>query len=471
VIITRYPRPVSWGLCALLATGACSEGPVAPLEPPPLTPAETRAAVECTARVHSATVECAPVEPGALSANRILGGQNVNLRLVSTNAAYDSTAQVFGIDVTVENLLVQQMGTSDGVDTAGIVVFFAVGPTAASGAGAVSVRNADGEGMFTAGAQPYFHYPGVLPLNGVSTARRWEFNVPPSVQSFVFRVYVKTPLLPVVIFDRVVSGNRDVYRVALDGSDLVRLTTHAADELAATVGGPTMVWVSYRHGNADLYSRPLAGGAETRLTSTSGNESDPGLSRDGQRLAYVFDGVGGVGKVYVAAGDGAGTTRLTSAQFGFGGSPEVAPVWDPAGARLAFVGTAQGSADIYQALLPPGAALPLAPALLTGGNATAEVNPAYSRDGTRLAYATNLTGDGDVYVLHVESGVRTRITTRAGADANPSWLDDGRLVYLEYHPSSQGVLRWVDPDDPTRSGTIPLPPGGRPDRPRAVPAP
>lgn len=466
---TRLAAPAA----LLLLLGACSDLPFAAgegfLPPPPLPPTDTRAALECTAHVHRGTVSCAPYEGAeAPTANRIFGGQNVNVRLASANAAYDSASQVFSMDVTVQNLLVQQMGTADGSDTTGVVVFFAAGPSATAGAGAVSVRNADGEGAFTAFGQSYFRYPEVLRLNETSAVKRWEFTAPPSVQSFGFRVYVRTPLLPVVVFDRLVGGNRDIYRVALDGSDLVRLTTHTADDHSPTVGGRTLVWVSHRNGNAELYARPLAGGAETRLTTTSGGETDPALTRDGTRLAYAFDGVGGVAKVYVAAGDATGAARVTAATFGFSGSPEAAPAWDAGGTRLALVATAGGTADIFHAALPGGVALPLTPSLLAGGT-TSEVNPAYSLDGTRLAFATNATGDGDLYVVDVASGVRTRLTSRAGAEANPSWLDDGRIVYLEYHPSSQGVLRWIDPDDPARTGTIPLPAGERPNRPKAVP--
>jgi hypothetical protein len=454
----------------LLLGGACSDLPFAAgdgLTPPP--PADVRAALECTAEVHRGTVSCTPSAASAPGrGNLIFGGQGVNVRLASAGVAYDSAAQVFSMDVTVQNLLVQQMGTAEGTDTAGIVVFFAAGPAATAGAGAVGVRNPDGEGAFTAFAQPYFHYPEVLALNATSAPRRWEFDAPPTVQSFAFRVYVRTPLLPVVVFDRLVDGNRDLYRVALDGSDLARLTTHPGDDYAPTVGGRTLVWVSHRNGNAELYSRPLAGGMETRLTTTAGGETDPALTRDGTRLAFAFDGVGGVSKVYVAAGDATGAARYTSGTFGFSGSPEATPAWDPAGGRLALVATAGGSADVFHAALPTGVALPVTPALLAGGTG-AEVNPAYSPDGTRLAFASNRTGDGDLYVVEVATGAVTRLTSRAGAEANPSWLDDGRIVYLEYHPSSQGVLRWIDPDDLTRTGTIPLPAGARPNRPKAVP--
>jgi hypothetical protein len=467
----RVAATLSAASLVLLLQG-CLDAPTAPAgraEPPP--PDDLRAAVSCTVDVRERAVACAPIESveGAL-ANRILGGQGVNLRLSSSAVSYDSSAQRFGMDVTVQNLLVQQMGTADGVDTAGIVVFFAAGPSTTSGSGAVSVRNADGEGAFTAFGQPYFRYPEILSLQAVSAPRRWEFDVPPSVQSFAFRVYVRTPLLPVVVFDRVVGGNRDVYRVALDGSDLVRLTTHAADDLSASVGGGTLVFTSYRDGNAELYSMPLTGGVVTRLSTTAGNETDVSLSRDGTRLAFVFDGVGGVGKAYISSVDGTARQRVTAASFGTSGSPEASPVWNPAGDLLAMVATAFGTADLFGAELPAGASLPVVPSMLAGG-ATAEVNPAFDGQGARLAYASNRTGDGDLYVLDLATGVHSRITSRAGAEANPGWLDDGRMVYLEYHSGGQGVLRWIDPNDLARNGTIPLPAGGRPDRPRAVPGP
>lgn len=456
--------------CTLFLAAACADGgPTAPVAPAqPVVPADALQTVSCTAHVRSGAVECAPYEgtsvPG-LALARILGGQGINVRLASTNVQYDSIAEIFGMDVTVQNLLVQKMGTADGSTVSGVTVFFASGPNVVGPVlGTVEVREPDGHTLFMGANQPYFHWNEVLPLNAVSAVRRWEFDVPKGVERFTFSVYVRTELLPVVVFDRVVGGNRDLYRVALDGSDLVRLTTSLGDDLNATVGGGKVVFTSYRTGNAELWSMPLTGGTETRLTTTAAVETEPALSPDGLRLAYLSNVSLGTSKVWTANPDGTGAARATPASFGLDASPEAGPAWAPTGNRLALVGTGGGSADVFDFSMPG------TPVLLAGSAGYSEIEPAWSPDGTRVAYASTATGGGDIYVVRVSDGQVTRLTTATIAESTPSWLPDGRIVYQAWLSSSLVELRWLNPDDLSQTGTIPVSgTGGRPERPMAVP--
>lgn len=456
----------------VLALAACSDGtsagPTEPTLPAPGQPSEDVQAVRCEADPRALTVICAPAAVGGASGAslaRTLGGQNVNVRITSSNVQYDSVAKVFGMDVTVQNLLVQKMGTADGTTVSGVTVFFSSGPNVSGNTlGSVEVRNADGEGFFTSGApQPYFHWNEVLPLNAVSAGKRWQFDVSSAATRFQFIVYVRTELLPVVVFDRSVSGNRDLYRVALDGSDLVRMTTATGDDVNPTVGGNTVVWTSFRTGNAELWSMPLAGGTETRLTTTSAAETDPALSYDGTRLAYVTNAQLGTGKVWTAAPNMTGAARATPAGFGLDGAPEIGPAWAPTGNHLALVSTGNGSPDLFDF------AMPGTPRLLAGSADFSEVDPAWSPDGTHIVYVSTVTGGGDLYLIRVSDGQVTRLTAREGADAAPTWLRDGRIVYQEWGAASTVTLRWLDPFNLARTGTIPLGGTGRPDRPYAVP--
>jgi Tol biopolymer transport system component len=241
---------------------------------------------------------------------------------------------------------------------------------------------------------------------------------------------------PVVYYDRVVDGNRDIYRVDLDGQNLQRLTTDPGTDLDPTVGGGKVVFVSYRAGTADLWSVPVSGGSNTSLVATSKNETTPSLSADGQRLAYAYDG-DLVSKLWTAHGDGSVPARATEG-FGFNGSIESSPSWAPTGSRLVFMSTAAGSADLYDFSLGS------TPASVAPSNA-ADVEPAWSPDGASVAFvSTRESGNTDVYVVQLSSGTVTRLTMGAQTEGQPAWAPDGRrLVYTDFADGTRR-LRWMD---------------------------
>jgi len=159
--------------------------------------------VTCQADVRARTVSCgASGSPVAITttsgfaADLIVGGQNTNVLLKSTNVSYDATAQIFQADVTVQNLMTPTLGTADGNTVTGVKVFFHAGPNVVSGSGTVTVANADGTDTFTGTNQPYFLYAEMLPTGIVSAAKTWQWAVPTTVGSFTFQVLVNAATAP-----------------------------------------------------------------------------------------------------------------------------------------------------------------------------------------------------------------------------------------------------------------------------------
>ena len=247
---------------------------------------------------------------------------------------------------------------------------------------------------------------------------------------------------PVVVFDRVSGGNRDIWRVDLDGQNLVQLTTNTGDDQDPTVVKGTVEFVSFRDGNANLYTIPLAGGTDARLgANTTRDESTPSLSLDGSKLAFAAVS-GGVTQVFTSAADGSSPVQLVP---GTGAEViETAPTWSPS-ASVAFVSTASGSADIVQVVSGG------APTVLAASSA-ADVEPAWSADGQTLAFISNRSGPVEVW-LRNSAGTATQLTSGPGSRSNPAWTPDGRVVYVD---TSGGVsrLRWVDPAAPGTSYLI-----------------
>lgn len=152
-------------------------------------------ALDCQANVRTLQVRCNDAaHKDGLPSYLIVGGQNVYVTLTSANPNYDAGTGAFTMDVTVRNLIPQPLGTADTMpaltpDANGVRVFFQTPPIATAGSGAITVT-ADGQDVFTGPAQDYYQYNTVLEQFEVSAPKTWQFNVPATVETFYFGVYV-----------------------------------------------------------------------------------------------------------------------------------------------------------------------------------------------------------------------------------------------------------------------------------------
>jgi hypothetical protein len=194
-------------LPALLGGGAlaaCSDQqPVGVREIAKLPPAaRTLQAFTCTGS-KAGTLSCAPVSRGAGGASAVVIPAAPFVQLATSNVSY--SGGIFQFDMTVKNLLNEAIGTPDGTtaDPQGIQAFFHAGPTATGGSGTITVANADGTGTFTAAGQPYFTYSQILAKDSVSSARTWQLNVPGTVTTFSFTIYVETDVQYLLVINEV----------------------------------------------------------------------------------------------------------------------------------------------------------------------------------------------------------------------------------------------------------------------------
>lgn len=173
-------------------------------------------ALQCTVDVPLAEVTCTEPEAVqsryAIAANRMIGGQDVYVKLVASGIQYDAGTEIFQMNVTVQNLLAAPLGTTNGVDVDGVRLFFFSGPTvSAGGSGDVTVYNPTGYAFFTDVNQPYFQYSQILQPYEISAPLTWQFSTPPTATRFTFVVYVSAPQadenLP--LLDRVWLGGTD----------------------------------------------------------------------------------------------------------------------------------------------------------------------------------------------------------------------------------------------------------------------
>jgi TolB protein len=90
--------------------------------------------------------------------------------------------------------------------------------------------------------------------------------------------------------------------------------------------------------------------------------------------------------------------------------------------------------------------------------------PSWSPDGSKIAFSSDrVTGNGgfEIYVMGAPNGnSQTRLTTLAGEDSAPFWLDSTRIVFssAQIGPSPAGGLAVVPSVGGTStkiSGTVP----------------
>lgn len=255
-------------LVAALALTACSDTGDTLLrsDPGATEPPSFAITLTCTAYVQAGTVACGdPRTPGAASA-AILGGQNIYVRLASSNAL--QVADTFGVDVTVTNLIPQPLGTTNGTsaDPGGVRVFFSGGPTSTTG-GTVTVANADGTGMFTAADQPYHQYNGILPQDGTSAVKRWKFQLTPEVTRFTFVVLVSAAV-------QYPNGYLETpYVLSLDPGEVRELTGTAFSFRGDVLAGEVISWSSDAPATASTSGTQVTAGASrgfASLTATNG---------------------------------------------------------------------------------------------------------------------------------------------------------------------------------------------------------
>lgn len=218
---------------------ACVDGtPVSPsIESGPLVGIP---AMECVIDVEREDMTCAPPEPVqnrlAIAANRMIGGQDVYVKVANSGNSYNSGTQIFQTSVTVQNLLQAPLGTSDGSTVDGIKLYFGSGPTPyGTSTGEVTVNNPTGYAYFTEAGQAYFHYLQILQPMEISDAMVWKFNVPSTARTFRFVIYVSAPQADETesLLDKVWQGT-----ASSDWTDVLNWRSALVPDSASSVSVP-----------------------------------------------------------------------------------------------------------------------------------------------------------------------------------------------------------------------------------------
>ncbi len=232
-----------------------------------------------------------------------------------------------------------------------------------------------------------------------------------------------------VAFARLTSfSTGDVYTTPLTGGKEQRLTTDRTviRGLSFLPDGGLMI-SSNRGGTQRLWRMKLPRGSLEPFTGTGLNAIHPSASAKGHRLVYTeWQTNSNIWRVSLAD-PGSAAALITSTRM------QDSARYSPDGSRIAFVSTRSGNQEIW-ASDADGQNLQR----LTNFNGPSVGSPRWSPDGAWIAFDSRATGRSNVYLVSADGKTTRRITDADGDRMMPAWSRDNRSLLVSSR--TNGVL-------------------------------
>lgn len=244
------------------------------------------------------------------------------------------------------------------------------------------------------------------------------------------------------------SGNKEIYLMDWDGSNVQKITANGSINLNPEFfpSGKQLIYTSYKKRNPDLYRREIASGAEARISARPGINVTGAVAPSGDRIALAMSKDGN-SEIYLIDTSGKELARLTRDP-----GIDVSPAWSPDGKKIAFVSDRYGKPQVF-VMDANGSGVHR---LTTSG--PYNVGPRWSPKGDLIAYAAREGGSFQIHVIRPDGGGDTRLTSE-GNNEHPRWSPDGRfIVFSSTRGGKEGI--YVMRSDGSGQTRISKPPAG-----------
>lgn len=250
------------------------------------------------------------------------------------------------------------------------------------------------------------------------------------------------------------SGDREIYLMNRDGTDVTRLTFNNLFERAATWSRDgTKIAFAGRSpdGNFDIYTINANGSALQRLTTDPARDDDPAWTADGSQILYDRGLFTETVSIRIVNADGTNDRALD-----VGPGDNFAPETAPHGDRIVFASDRTGIFDLYTTSLNGG------PVRQITSDSGFDFDPRWSPTGNDIAFLRdNGTGDNDLYVVHANgTGLHQLTATPSLVEFGPAWAPDGSEILFFSTSGGPTQLYAMSPAGgaPTRLSTTPKAP-------------